>query len=46
MEGTETYNTRDDVRYMGDKMVQTNGKGGIALELAGAVPNGLSLGTH
>mmetsp|Transcript_37005 Transcript_37005/g.54316 ORF Transcript_37005/g.54316 Transcript_37005/m.54316 type:complete len:835 (+) Transcript_37005:88-2592(+) len=46
MEGTETYNTRDDVRYMGDKMVQTNGKGGIALELAGAVPNGLSLGTQ
>jgi hypothetical protein len=28
---------------MGDRMVSTSGTGGIALELAGAVPNGLEV---
>jgi hypothetical protein len=28
---------------MGDKMVQTDGKGGLSLELAGAVPDGLEI---
>jgi hypothetical protein len=44
MTGTEAYNARSDVRYMGDTLVPTGGGGGIGLELAGAVPNGLDLG--
>ena len=43
MTGTEAYNARSDVRYMGDKMVPTDGKGGLSLELAGAVPDGLEI---
>jgi len=46
MTGTESYNAHNDVRYMGDKMVQTNGNGGIALELAGTVPDGLSIDSN
>lgn len=43
--GTESYNSRDDVKYMGDKLVPTGGGAGIGLELAGAVPNGLEVGS-
>ena len=45
MTGTESYNSRDDVKYMGDKLVPTGGGAGIGLELAGAVPNGLEVGS-
>ena len=45
MDGTEHYDTvidtHGDVHYMGDQMVAVPGSQSNALELAGAVPNGL-----
>jgi hypothetical protein len=47
-EAFAAYSPRSDVRYMGDTMVpaggeQRGGVGGIGLELAGVVPNGLEI---
>ena len=41
MDGTEHYDSHGDVHYMGDQMVAVPGSQSNALEVAGAVPNGL-----